>query len=340
MKAIFDDRQYVHDPKHFMRNGDRLENPEQPERADRLKAGAIAAGCDIVVPSDNGLGPIAAIHTSEYLGFLRTIHGRWTAVDGAGPEVIPNIHPPARTASYPSSPAGLAGYHQADTSCPISEGTWESAYWSAQTAITGADVVLAGGRSAYALCRPPGHHAFSDMAGGFCFLSNAAIAAQRFVAAGLRPAILDVDVHHGNGTQGVFYNRADVLTVSIHADPSGFYPFFWGYAAERGDGAGLGSNLNLPLPRGTREPEYQESLAVAFERIRDFGADVLVLALGLDTHVNDPFEGFAISTEGLGDITAAVAKVGLPTLLVQEGGYLSDDLGPNLTAALQGFLGV
>jgi acetoin utilization deacetylase AcuC-like enzyme len=336
MKTVFDDRQRLHDPKHFMANGATSPNPEQPERINRLHAGALAAGSDIIVPTDHGAGPIAAVHTAEYLEFLETIHPRWLRIPGGSDEVIPNIHPDRRTASYPKSAVGQAGYHQADTACPIAAGTWESSYWSAQTALTAADLLLGGDRAVYALARPPGHHAFADMAGGFCFINNSAVAAEYLRAKGLRPAILDVDVHHGNGTQGIFYGRGDVATVSIHADPARFYPFFWGHAQERGEGAGLGANLNLPLPRMTDDDAYMEALEAGLRRIRAFGADVIVVALGLDAHENDPFQGLAITTSGFARIAARIRAEGLPVLMVQEGGYLSDDLGPNLTSYLGG----
>jgi acetoin utilization deacetylase AcuC-like enzyme len=337
MKAIFDDRQWKHQPRHFMANGAILPNPEQAERINRLLSGARNAGCSVTAPTDAGMGPIAALHSPEYLVFLETIHSRWRRIEGAGEEVIPNIHPANRSDSYPRSAVGQAGYHQADTACPIAEGTWEAAYWSAQTAISGADLLLAGERSAYALSRPPGHHAFGDLAGGFCFLNNSAIAAERLRAQGLRPAILDVDVHHGNGTQGIFYHRKDVLTVSIHADPERFYPFFWGHADERGEGEGLGYNLNLPLARGTGDDAYLETLATAVQRIKAFGADAVVVALGLDAYIGDPFKGLAITETGFGRIGAAIAALGLPCLFVQEGGYLCEELGANLTAVLTGF---
>lgn len=337
MKAIFDDRQWKHQPRHFMANGAILPNPEQAERIDRLLAGARAAGCTVQAPEDAGLGPIAAVHSPEYLTFLQTIHKRWQRIDGAGDEVIPNIHPASRSDSYPKSAVGQAGFHQADTACPIAGGTWEAAYWSAQSAITGADLLVAGERAAYALSRPPGHHAFGDLAGGFCFLNNSAIAAERLLASGHRPAILDVDVHHGNGTQGIFYSRRDVLTVSIHADPERFYPFFWGHAHERGTGEGLGYNLNLPLPRGTDDDAYRGPLETALNRITSFGATAVVVALGLDAFAGDPFKGFAVSTAGFGRIGEAIAGLGLPCLFVQEGGYLCEELGDNLTSVLSGF---
>ena len=337
MKAIFDDRQWKHQPKHFMANGAILPNPEQAERIDRLLTGANAAGCTVEAPKDAGLGPIAAIHSAEYLTFLQTIYPRWQQIDGAGAEVIPNIHPANRTDSYPKSAMGQAGFHQGDTACPIASGTWEAAYWSAQSALTGADLLLAGERAAYVLSRPPGHHAFGDLAGGFCFLNNSAIAAERLLAHGKRPAILDVDVHHGNGTQGIFYHRRDVLTVSLHADPAGFYPFFWGHAHERGEGAGRGYNLNLPLARGTDDAGFLAALDVALQQIRSFGADMVVVALGLDAFIDDPFKGLAVTTKGFNQIGAAIAGLGLPTVFVQEGGYLCKELGENLTSTLTGF---
>ncbi|MEZ5778622.1 MAG: histone deacetylase family protein [Paracoccaceae bacterium] len=337
MKAIFDDRQWNHRPRHFMANGAILPNPEQAERIDRLFAGAKAAGCAFQSPADAGLGPIAALHSPEYLTFLQTIYTRWQRIDGAGDEVIPNIHPANRTDGYPKSAIGQAGFHQADTACPIAAGTWEAAYWSAQSAIAGADLLIGGERSAYALARPPGHHAFGNLAGGFCFLNNSGIAAERLRAKGLRPAILDVDVHHGNGTQGIFYDRSDVLTVSIHADPERFYPFFWGHAHERGTGPGLGYNLNLPLPRGTDDHGYLTTLDGALARITSFGADMVVVALGLDAFVGDPFKGLAVTTGGFGRIGEAIARLGLPCLFVQEGGYICDELGDNLTSVLGGF---
>ncbi len=336
MRAFLDTRQAVHDPKHFMANGRVLPNPEVPERIARLRAGAEAAGCVVEAPQDHGMGPIAALHSAEYLTFLRTAHARWSRIEGASDEIVPNIHPASRSDGYPKSVLGQAGYHQADTSCPISAGTWEAAYWSAQTALSAAGAIIEGARAAYALCRPPGHHAFADLAGGFCFLNNAGIAAEALRLRGLRPAILDVDVHHGNGTQGIFYARKDVLTVSIHADPARFYPFYWGHAHERGAGEGLGYNLNLPLPRGIGDADYLAALEQGLQAVDSFGADVIVVALGLDAHEDDPFQGFRVTTPGFARIAAAIAARGLPVLVVQEGGYLSPALGGNLTSFLSG----
>jgi len=338
MKINFHDHQRDHDPRHFLSSGAARANPETPGRIDALLAGAAQLNVQVSPPDDHGLAPIAAVHTPEYLSFLQTIHTRWQRIDGASEEVIPNIHPDRRHAGYPKSAVGQAGYHMADTACPISAQTWSSAYWAAQTAVAAAERIINGEPSTYALCRPPGHHAFADMAGGFCFLNNTAIAAEHCLRAGRRPAIVDVDLHHGNGTQGIFYDRDDVLTVSVHADPERYYPFFWGYAQERGAGPGLGANLNLPIPRGSGDDVFIKALTTGLARVQAYAADVLIIALGLDAFVGDPFAGLAVTTPGFARIADACASLNLPTVIVQEGGYLCPELGDNLSAFLNGFV--
>jgi len=335
MKCVFKEVQRAHDPQFFLSSGAQRPCPEQPARVDQLLRGVGLAGLEVVQAGDAGMGPIAAVHPERYLTFLQTIHERWSRIDGASAEVIPNIHPDHRGVGYPLSAVGQAGYHMTDTSCPISAETWRAAYASAQTAVGAAGLVLGGERAAYALCRPPGHHAFAELAGGFCYLNNSAIAAQWLTGAGRRVAVLDVDVHHGNGTQGIFYARGDVLTVSIHAHPERFYPFFWGYEAEIGEGDGTGANLNLPLPRGTGDAVFLATLEQALRKVSDWGADTVVLALGLDAFIGDPFAGMAVTTAGFGRIGAAVAGLGLPCVIVQEGGYLAPELGDNLAAVLR-----
>ena len=347
MRIIYSDAHQAHHPKHFLVSGAPRPSPEVPARAEALLEAAVAAGHSVVRPEPCGLGPIAAVHSPEYLQFLEHAAERWSRIEGASEEVIPNIHTNGRNigpglGGYPASVVGQAGYHCADTACPIGPGTWPAARASAASALHASRLVHDSPTEgtqpfAYALCRPPGHHAYADMAGGFCFLNNSAIAAQALVHAGLRVAIVDVDVHHGNGTQGIFYERSDVLTVSLHADPRRFYPFFWGYAEERGAGAGLGANLNVPLPRDTCDDGYLEALESALKRVRVHAPDVLVVALGLDAHESDPLQGMAITTAGFGRIGAALAKIGLPSVLVQEGGYLSEALGANLASFLEGF---
>ena len=338
MKTFYAEEQKRHDPKAFLSSGAPQPNPEQPERVERLRAGARAAGCSIARPTSHGLGPIAAVHTPEYLEFLQNIFVRWQRIEGASAEVIPNIHPLARGGSYPASAVGQAGYHMADTACPISAETFDSACWSAWSAVAAADAVMAGAPAAYALCRPPGHHAYAARAGGHCYINNAAIAAETLVASGIRRvAVLDIDSHHGNGTQGIFYARSDVLTVSLHADPVRFYPFFWGHADERGEGPGLGYNYNLPLPRKSGDAAFLDALDLGLRRIRSFAPDALVVALGLDAFEGDPFGGLSVTTPGFARIAAAIARLRLPTVIVQEGGYLCDALGDNLTSFLTGF---
>ena len=264
MKAFYADEQKRHDPKAFLSSGAPKPNPEQPERVERLLSGARAAGCTVERPRNYGLSPIAAVHSPEYVAFLQNIYPRWRRIEGASAEVIPNIHPIARGGSYPASAVGQAGYHMADTSCPISADTWESACWSAWTATATAEAVMSGAPAAYALCRPPGHHAFTDVAGGFCFINNSAVAAQHLRRQAARVAILDVDLHHGNGTQGVFYSRPDVLTVSVHADPVRFYPFFWGHADERGTRE---YNRGLGDRRANAARDYLQSRGISPDRM-------------------------------------------------------------------------
>ena len=338
MITIFHDSQRAHDPQFFLSSGAPRPCPEQPSRIDALLAGVRNLGLPVALPLDHGIDAIAAIHPERYLTFLKGIHARWSRIDGASAEVIPNIHPASRFDGYPKSAVGQAGFHMTDTSCPIGPNTWEAAYWSAQCAIDGAERLIAGAKATYALCRPPGHHCFSELAGGFCYLSNTAIAAQALTLQGRKVAILDVDLHHGNGTQGIFYNRADVLTISLHAHPERFYPFFWGYPSETGTGAGTGANLNLALERGTGDAGFQIALGTALDRITLWGADTLVLALGLDAFVGDPFAGLAVTTHGFGHIGQQIAAMNLPTLIIQEGGYLCPELGDNLAAVLKAFL--
>ncbi len=337
MITVFDDAQRAHDPQFFLSSGAPLPCPEKPARVDALLTAVRRLGGPVVQAPDAGLAPIGRVHPQRYLTFLQGIYPRWSRIAGASAEVIPNIHPANRSDGYPKSAVGQAGYHMTDTSCPISGQTWAAAYASAQTAIHAADLVLGGEAAVYGLSRPPGHHAFAELAGGFCYLNNSGIAAQRLTDAGRRVAILDVDLHHGNGTQGMFYDRGDVLTVSLHADPERFYPFFWGYGAETGTGAGQGANLNLPLPRGTGDEGFLRALGQALAKLSDWGADTLVLALGLDAFEGDPFAGLGVTTPGFARIGQAVAALGLPTVIVQEGGYLCPELGDNLAAVLSAF---
>jgi acetoin utilization deacetylase AcuC-like enzyme len=224
MKIVYSDKHAQHDPQTFFVRGVKQRSAEQPERAERLLAAAKGAGHEVVAATAHGAAPAETVHTPEYIDFLKTIARDWAKLPNASAEVVPNVHPAHYPATYPKALAGRAGWHQVDLACPIGPHTWEAAVAASESAATAADLVLGGAREAYALCRPPGHHAYADMAGGFCFLNNTAIAAQRLRQKHQRVAVLDVDVHHGNGTQGIFFERDDVLTVSIHADPDSYYP--------------------------------------------------------------------------------------------------------------------
>ena len=337
MKVIYSASQARHDPSFYLSSGVQSKNPEVPQRAEALLAAAISAGCEHIEPTDSGLTLISAVHSPEYLLFLKNIYSRWQNIDNASAEVIPNIHPNRHDGNYPASAVGQAGYHMADTACPISSETFGAVLSSAHSAGTAAQLVLDGEPVAYALCRPPGHHAFKDMAGGFCFLNNSAIAAQRLCSHYKRVAIIDVDLHHGNGTQDIFYARDDVLTVSVHADPITFYPFHWGSTNERGRDQGLGYNLNVPLPRQSDDDAFIAGLDHLLEIVEMFSPDAIVVALGLDASIDDPFGGLSVTTNGFNRIAQRIAQLGKPTVLVQEGGYLSNSLGKNLDAFLQGF---
>jgi acetoin utilization deacetylase AcuC-like enzyme len=340
MITLYDDIQRSHAPETFIVAGRPQPIPEKPIRIDMLMQGIKALGCELRVPPTINNDVLVSVHTQQYLTFLETLRERWGHVPNSSDIPLPNVYAIQRAnlppITVPDAVVGQAGYHLGDGACPVTANTLAAAKASAACAVEAARLVMAGERHVYALCRPPGHHAASDLAAGFCFYNNSAIAAELMIRAGKRVAILDIDVHHGNGTEAIFYDRADVLTVSIHADPTRFYPFFWGYENERGRGAGEGFNLNLPRPRGLDLKGYLEALEIALQRIADFGADRLVLAAGLDIAIDDPFKGFAITTEDFRIIGKRIAEMKLPMVIVQEGGYPSDSLGRNLAALLTG----
>jgi acetoin utilization deacetylase AcuC-like enzyme len=340
--TVFDDMQRSHAPREFIVSGKPQPIPEIPERIDMLLDGVRRIGGPIVSPPEIFGDTIALVHDRRYIQFLSTLWERWQRLPDASETPTPNVFALGRSnlppVAYPDSVVGQVGWHLGDRSCPVTSQTWGAVRASAATAAHGAKLLLQGERSAYALCRPPGHHAAADVAAGFCYFNNTAIAAALLTGAGKRTAILDIDVHHGNGTEAIFYDRADVLTVSIHAHPKRFYPFFWGYAEETGRGEGEGFNLNLPLERGTTIKPYCAALETALQRIADFAPDVLVIAAGLDIAVDDPFKGFAIETAEFGVIGRQIAGLKLPMLVVQEGGYPSPHLGLNLASLLEGLL--
>lgn len=299
----------------------------------------------ILAPRDFGMAPLQSVHSHELLTLLQAAYDRMVDEVHGGAHhprvVLPETFAVRlRRDHSPRSIWAHLGFHCYDTSSPIFVDTWQAVYWSAQTALSAAASVADGQPVAYALCRPPGHHASSDMFGGFCYVNNLAIAAQWLVERGQRVAILDIDYHHGNGTQEIFYQRDDVLTVSLHADPHVEYPFFWGHEEERGAGVGLGFNVNLALPKGTDTIAYLTVLDGALYRIHQFAPDTLLVSLGLDTYKDDPVGGFALETESYTAIGRRLAGLGMPMVVVQEGGYYLPALADNLVAFFGGLLAV
>jgi acetoin utilization deacetylase AcuC-like enzyme len=334
MRIYFDERQRLHAPAQELHNGGFVPFEEHPGRVEAM----LSVLGPTEAPTDHGEAALLAVHPRDYLDFLKTAFSDWRQAGRPGDAsgyVWPVVGRRPLDLSRIDARLGRFSY---DASTPIAERSFESAYWSAQSALSALDAVVAGERTAFALCRPPGHHAGADYMGGYCYLNSAAIAAEASVAAGKRRvAILDIDYHHGNGTQDIFLERRDVFFASIHADPRTDYPFYWGHSDERGSGEGEGATLNLPLPRGIRMREYEPALDSALEAIAASGAELLVVSYGADTFAGDPISFFELQTADYGPIARRIASLGLPTLTVMEGGYAVDALGANVAAFLSGF---
>lgn len=329
----------LHAPQFFLTRGAVRPNHEVPGRAASLRDGLRALKLEPQVPSPPDAAALEVVHDAVYLRFLRDAAADWARLPEPGPEVVANIHPTpemlAQGAACPDSVIGRAGWFTADTACPIGPGTWRAALGAAGCALAAAEVAAEGG-SAYALCRPPGHHAYRARAGGHCFVNNAALAAEALRRAGAaRVAVLDVDSHHGNGTQGIFWERADVLTVSVHADPARYYPWFVGHAGERGGGAGEGANMNMPLPFGTGDDGWLDAVGRGAEAVRRFNADALVVSLGFDASEHEPLAALRVTADGFARAGTLIGGLGLPSAVVQEGGYAVEHLG----GLLERFLG-
>jgi acetoin utilization deacetylase AcuC-like enzyme len=339
MKILHSPLHALHDGGMELHRGALVPSYEKPSRVDHILASIARAGWTPEAPLDYDDAVFARVHDADYVAFLRNAYEEWRA-EGRDGFMLPGAFP-ARGMRRDRVPTGLharLGYYAFDAGSPIVEGTWQAARAAAHCALTAADLVVAGERSAYALCRPPGHHAGRGMFGGYCFLNNAALAAQRLRDAGLeRVAVLDVDYHHGNGTQDIFWNRSDVLFVSIHGDPNTEYPFYLGHADERGAGAGEGCNHNFPLPRGTDWASYSATLETALERVVDFAPQALVVSLGVDIFEGDPISAFRLVAADFPRLGARIAALGLPTVLVQEGGYAVAEIGDNVTSVLAAF---
>jgi len=329
MRCFWDERQRAHAPAAEFFNGKLHPAAEHVGRVDAI----LAAIGRTEAPADSGLEPLLRVHSRDYLDLLRDAHRDWLAAGREG-DAFPYTFPIVgrRPLDLARIDAQL-GQHSFDTSTPIGPGTWDACYWSAQTGLAGLAAVLGRDRYAFAFTRPPGHHAGRDYLGGYSYLNHAAICAEAALAAGQRRiAILDVDYHHGNGTQDIFGGRDDVFFVSIHADPSTDYPFFWGHADESG-----GNILNLPLPRATGWSAYAPALTQGIDWLAKHEPDLLIVSYGADTHEADPISYFELKTSDYGPMARRIASMNLPTLIVMEGGYAVEALGANVAAFLGGF---
>lgn len=339
MKTVFTEKHRLRDSRSELHGGRLVQSHERPSRAETVLARVRETGLGPVIqPEDFGMAPLLRVHDAGYVGFLQEAWSEWQKLGFDG-EAMVTCWPARRMAQrVPRDIEGKLGYYALASETAICSGAWEAAYWSAQVALTGAKALLAGDRASFGLCRPPGHHAAIDMFGGYCFLNNAAIAAQHLLDSGMkRVAILDIDFHHGNGTQDIFYDRSDVFFASIHGEPEEAFPHFLGYADETGTGPGAGFTLNIPLPRETKFDRWRAAQAECLERIRAFDPQALVVSLGVDTFENDPISFFRLKSEDYKVIGADLAQAGLPTLFVMEGGYDVGEIGVNAVNVLQGF---
>jgi acetoin utilization deacetylase AcuC-like enzyme len=340
MKIIYSDRHRAHHGAFESFAGKLVACYETPERADLVLAAVTASGIGPVIePEQFSLAPIERVHAPRYLRFLERAWAAWSTL-GHTRDALPDVWPIRgfRSDIEPDDFVGQLGLYSFDTGTPLTAGTWAAARLGAEIALTAQRAIRAGEASAFALTRPPGHHAGSDFFGGYCFINNAAVAAQAFIDDGAqRVAILDVDYHHGNGTQSIFYDRADTLVQSIHGDPRTEYPYYLGHADETGRGAGTGFNQNYPLPAGASNTAWFEALDTARRRILGFAPDVLVVSLGVDTYVRDPLSKFRLDAPDYLDLGARLAALRLPTLFVLEGGYGVAEIGTNVACVLRGF---
>jgi len=349
VKAVYTPHHRAHDVTRETWLGVPIPAHEVVERAELIRAALIAdGGFEIVAPTEHGEAPILAVHDA---GLVRFLEAAWPAFEqrASGRDYLVADTYPSRgmyegmsaealaRIPEPTAVEGRAGWWGLDTANPIVAGTYEAARWAVDVALTAVDLALAGERVVYGLCRPPGHHAARSMAAGYCFFNNAAIAAQAIVGKTGEPvAILDLDFHHGNGSQQIFWRRGDVLYASLHGDPDRIYPFFLGHANERGEGLGAGANLNLPLPAGTGDEAYLGALDVAIEAVGATSGRFVVVSLGFDTYVEDPICDFALTTPVYHEIGRRVAALGRQLVVLQEGGYHLPSLGPNAVEWLRG----
>jgi acetoin utilization deacetylase AcuC-like enzyme len=340
MKIIHSEQHRGHAGAKEMRYDRMIPMSESPERIDMILDALSGAGFDAAVaPQSFGLEPVLAVHDRRFVDFLQTAYDLWETELGPGGFATAYMFGMRGMAQEPNkSVHSMLACYTFDVCVPMVAGTWTAIESSVDVALSGTHELLQGSRSVFSLCRPPGHHASRDLAGGYCYLNNAAIAAQAYRDAGVeRVAILDVDYHHGNGTQRIFYERDDVLFVSLHARPEDEYPFLIGYAREAGAGPGEGFNVNLPLPTGTAWNHYERALQTAVDHVRAYRPDVLILSLGVDTYRDDPVGGFALDSDDYARLGETIGAMQLPTHIVMEGGYAMSALGDNVANVLRAF---
>jgi acetoin utilization deacetylase AcuC-like enzyme len=342
MLTVFSEKHALRDAKTELYGGQLVPPFECPVRAEHIleRLKSVNLG-EVIAPDEFGLDPITRIHDREFLNFLEHCWNDWTALGFKG-EAIPTIWPArGMQQRIPNYIEGKIGYYALAGETSISNGTWEAARASADVALTAQAAIRDGANEAFALCRPPGHHAAGDMYGGYCFINNAAVAAQAFIDQGAsRVAILDVDFHHGNGTQAIFYDRADVMFLSLHGDPKDAFPHFLGYDDETGTGNGNGFNFNYPMGPGTNFKTWGSALDEACKRIANYSPDALVISLGVDTFEHDPISFFKLTSDDFKRYGATIGGLKLPTLFIMEGGYAVDEIGLNAVNVLQGYEGL
>ena len=342
MLTVFSEKHALRDAKTELYGGELVPAFECPVRADHIlqRVKDVNLG-EIIAPDEFGLDAVKRIHDGDFLHFLESCWSDWTAA-GFNGEAIPTVWPSrCMRERIPDHIDGRLGYYALAAETSISDGTWEAARASANVALSAQAAIRDGASEAFALCRPPGHHAASDMYGGYCFINNAAVAAQAFLDQGAeRVALLDVDFHHGNGSQEIFYGRDDVMFLSLHGDPREAFPHFLGYADETGQGKGEGFNHNYPMMPGTNYATWSQALADACRKIDDYAPDAVVVSLGVDTFEHDPISFFKLTSDDFKRYGATIAGLKRPTLFVMEGGYAVEEIGINAVNVLQGYAGL
>jgi acetoin utilization deacetylase AcuC-like enzyme len=348
MRVVHSPLHLLHEPSFEIFSGHVGPARELPARAEAIRA-ALAAdpAFTLELPAEHGPVPARAVHDPGLLAFLEEAWDAWRDVGGSADGYMadtvrhPGLRGGADRAPEPRAPGGRIGHWCFDTATPITVGAWPAARAAVDVALTAVDAVLAGEGVAYGLCRPPGHHAGRSVFGGYCYLNNAAIAAQHLVQAGAgRVGILDVDFHHGNGTQEIFWERGDVPYASLHGDPHRVYPYFSGHADERGGSAGTGATFNQPLPAGTDDTAYLVALDRALDWLDGRHDGIVVVSLGIDTYERDPLCDFAVTTQAYHEVGRRVAATGARLVVLQEGGYHLGDLGENVRRWLRGAAGL